>query len=632
MKLHFLCNESELDAIGLVCENIGVTVTSAADADVNVTVENIGRRTVEVTLRGASATIRYGDGLARMLRGVGILADALKAGRTLLSIVENPIFRTNGSMVDMSRNAVMKVDTVKSLLRVMALMGLNTFMLYTEDTYELDGYPYFGYMRGRYTKEELREIDAYAGRLGIELIPCIQMLGHLATHLKWGAAAPYRDTANTLLVGADETYRLLERMLDTVAECFTSKRIHVGMDETHDLGTCAYLERFGYKNRTDIYFEHLKRVIKLCRDRSFEPMMWSDMFFRLAGKGIEGFYDYHPDVKFTDDVISKIPEGIGQVFWDYYHPEEEFYAVNIEKHKAIFKGDTMFAGAVLLCSGHCPLYSRSLDFTIPALDACRKGGVGEVICTLWNDGSEAMPIMGFAGLAWFADYDYKGGFDEESAKTCFERATGASYDDIIACDCLEPREDEGRILSLTRPFLYNDPLVGLIDKHLENYAIREHFEWATRKLLGANGNKGIFAPACEVILKLSSLLENKTDFGIRLKAAYDNSDRETLAKLLAECDVIIEKIVALKDTHREAWMTYNKPFGWEIHDIRYGGLISRFETVKLRVDQYLSGEIESIAELEERRLRLDGEPEDSARFNQTFLWYEYASIASASRW
>ena len=76
----------------------------------------------------------------------------------------------------------------------------------------------------------------------------------------------------------------------------------------------------------------------------------------------------------------------------------------------------MFAGAVLLCSGHCPLYSRSLDFTIPALDACRKGGVGEVICTLWNDGSEAMLIMGFVGLAWFADYDYKGGFDEESAK------------------------------------------------------------------------------------------------------------------------------------------------------------------------------------------------------------------------
>jgi hypothetical protein len=24
-------------------------------------------------------------------------------------------------------------------------------------------------------------------------------------------------------------------------------------------------------------------------------MMWSDMFFRFAGKGIKGYYDYHPD-------------------------------------------------------------------------------------------------------------------------------------------------------------------------------------------------------------------------------------------------------------------------------------------------------------------------------------------------
>ena len=89
----------------------------------------------------------------------------------------------------------MKVDTVKLLLRKIALMGLNTFMLYTEDTYEVEEYLYFGYMRGRYTKDEIRELDKYALALGIELIPCIQMLGHLATHLIWAASSEYKDTA-----------------------------------------------------------------------------------------------------------------------------------------------------------------------------------------------------------------------------------------------------------------------------------------------------------------------------------------------------------------------------------------------------------------------------------------------------
>ena len=632
MKLCFKCNEREERAISLVCSEIDISLTGEKEADFVITVEECDEPIIDLCISDDSILIRYGDGIARLLRGVGIIVDKLSHGVRELSLTERPLFKTNGSMVDVSRNAVMKVDTVKAMLRSMALMGLNTFMLYTEDTYELPDYPYFGYMRGRYTKDELRELDSYAAALGIEMIPCIQTLGHLATHLKWSASAPYRDTSNTLLVGADATYELIATMLDTVAECFTSRRIHVGMDETFDLGTGAYLENFGYKNKTDIYFEHLARVIKLSRERGFEPMMWSDMFFRLAGRGIEGYYDYHPDVKFTDEVIAKIPEGIRQVFWDYYHPEEEFYSVNIEKHMKIFGNDMMFAGAVLLCSGHCPLYSRSLDFTLPALDACRKGGVSEVIATLWNDGAESMPIMGMAGLAWYADYDYKGGFDLESVKECFKRATGASYDDIIACDCLEPREDEGRILSLTRPFLYNDPLVGLIDKHLENYDIRSHFERATEKLLSASGKKGIFAPAYSVILKLSSLLENKTDFGIRLKEAYEGGDRETLARMLAECDVIIEKIRALKEAHRTAWMTYNKPFGFEIHDVRYGGMIARFETVKTRLSDYLDGRIDSLAELEERRLRLDGESEDSPRFNQTFLWYEYQKIASPSAW
>ncbi len=40
-------------------------------------------------------------------------------------------------------------------------------MHYTEDTYEVDGEPFFGYMRGRYTKAEMKEIDAFAEELGV---------------------------------------------------------------------------------------------------------------------------------------------------------------------------------------------------------------------------------------------------------------------------------------------------------------------------------------------------------------------------------------------------------------------------------------------------------------------------------
>ena len=69
-------------------------------------------------------------------------------------------FNYFGVMIDCSRNAVMSVEGLKNYLAILKKMGYNCAMLYTEDTYEVDGEPYFGYMRGRYSKEEMKEIDA----------------------------------------------------------------------------------------------------------------------------------------------------------------------------------------------------------------------------------------------------------------------------------------------------------------------------------------------------------------------------------------------------------------------------------------------------------------------------------------
>ena len=87
-----------------------------------------------------------------------------------------------GVMIDLSRNGVMSLPSLKAFLTTIAKMGYNTVFLYMEDTYEVEGEPYFGHLRGRYTPEEFHEIDEYAARLGIEVIPCIQTLAHMKTH------------------------------------------------------------------------------------------------------------------------------------------------------------------------------------------------------------------------------------------------------------------------------------------------------------------------------------------------------------------------------------------------------------------------------------------------------------------
>ena len=83
-------------------------------------------------------------------------------------------------------------------------------MLYTEDTFEVEEYPYFGHMRGKYTAAEIKELDAYALSLGIELIPCIQTLAHLNAMFKWeGEFWDVFDCDDILLCDEEKTYDIV---------------------------------------------------------------------------------------------------------------------------------------------------------------------------------------------------------------------------------------------------------------------------------------------------------------------------------------------------------------------------------------------------------------------------------------
>ena len=181
---------------------------------------------------------------------------------------------------------------------------------------------------------------------------------------------------------------------------------------------------------------------------------------------------------------------------------------------------------------------------------------------------------------------------------------------------------------LSRALLYNDPLLGLLDRQIAPMDTGAYYRFLSQRMQGIESGKAEFAPAFEVIRLLTSLLENKADFGVRLKAAYDEKNLAALAALYSETEAVIEKIHALRKAHRAAWMKYNKSFGWEVHDIRYGGLVMRFDTVREILHDYLSGNIEKIDELEQPRLRFDCK-QDGLPFGGDFLWYQYPSFATA---
>lgn len=237
-------------------------------------------------------------------------------------------------MLDCSRNAVATVDTLKELLDKMALMGYNRLQLYTEDTYEIKEYPNFGHMRGRYSGEELKDIDAYAASKGIELMPCIQVLAHLNQIFRWSEFESINDCNDILLVDEPETYKLIENMFRSLAENFVSRNVNIGCDEAHMVGLGKFLNRYGYQDRFEIVNRHLRKVLDIATRYGFRCSMWSDMYFRLA---FDGDYYKNSDKPIPPEVLERIPKNISLIYWDYYSTDIEHYRKMFIRHNGCAK-------------------------------------------------------------------------------------------------------------------------------------------------------------------------------------------------------------------------------------------------------------------------------------------------------
>lgn len=523
-----------------------------------------------------------------------------------------------GVMLDCSRNAVRNLKSLKRFIDCLAKMGYNTLELYTEETYTVDGEPYFGYLRGRYTPEEIRQLDAYAMEKGIELIPCIQTLAHF-TALDRSVYNEIIDTDDILLIDEPKTYELIENIFRSVGEMFSSRNINIGMDEAHMVGKGKYFDRNGPADRSQLLVKHLHKVAKIAEKYGFTCHMWSDMFFRLASGGEY----YAPDAPITDEIKSLIPENVGLCFWDYYHDDKDFYDAMFCAHKK-FNSELWFAGGAWTWHGFAPLSGFSLKTMKPAMESARAQGIENILFTMWGDnGAECAAFSHLHTLYTLRRYT-DGIFDEEQIAREFSELFGIDYKDFALLDIPNlPKADAKQELciGLVKPLLYADPFMGIFDENIEKEKLPSYGEYA-RILQDAGKRVGEYSYLFETLAALCSVLELKADLGVRTRKAYLAGDRETLVQIAKDCLEIIRRLEVFHQAFSYQWHMENKPFGWEVQDARLGGLMQRLKTCRNRLTAYLSGELNKIEELEEEILPWSG----SAYIHCN----DYASIISRS--
>lgn len=506
-----------------------------------------------------------------------------------------------GLMIDCSGGAIMKVDQVKKLILAMQKMGYNLLELCTDDTYEIKSEPYFGYLRGRYTTEEIREMDDFAKEHGVELVPCVQTLAHFTNLVKLPEYSDIVDISNILLVDEPKTYELIDKMFDSLAKSYSTRLINLGMDEAHLLGLGKYLDRHGYQNRFDIFLRHLNKVVDIAKKYGFKPHIWSDMFFRLASGGAY----YKQGVRISDEIKAKVPEDVALAYWDYGEHEikEELFKDMFDAH-ADFDREIWFAGGAWTWNGFAPHNKWSLASMKPAMRQSIAHGVENVLVTIWaGNTNECSYFSVLPSLYAIKEFAY-GNFDEESIKRGFNETFGFSYDSMIALDLPNKSKfnpDCDKISSACKTLLFNDCFLGWKDYAIQAEAPFDYKSIAA-ELKKAEKECRKFAYLFDTLEKLCLALDVKAELGIKTRRAYKAKDLKGLRALLKDYDLAEKRIGDFYETFKKQWAIENKPYGWEIHEVRLGGLRSRILNCKERIREYLSGKVDSIPELEEEIL------------------------------
>lgn len=503
-----------------------------------------------------------------------------------------------GLLIDCARNAVISLQTAKKYVAFMALLGYNYLELYVEDCLKIDGDEQFGYMRGAYSKDEIKALDEFAQLFGVELVPCIQTLAHYNQLLRRPEYACVMDQGDALLIGEEKTYELLDKLLKTVSEAFTSRRINIGIDEAWNAGRGKYYDKHGAYVRHEIIMEHLKKVLTLCEKYSFQPAMWSDMIFREV---FNGAY-FVSEGEFTQEHIDSVPKGVDLLYWDYYHIKEEQYDYMLKLHEQL-NNKFCFVGAIWTWRGYAP-YNEYTEYTMfPALEACRKHNVNDIMFAVWGDnGGECARFATLSSLVVLMEKMLHGEVDFTRVSKILVYLTGYSYEELKKLDLANHVFGEKLRMNVnpSKYLLFGDPFVSFFDEYVQK-GCEKIYEKSYQELSALAKRKSEFAYLFDTQAKLCKVMAEKAELSVHLKEAYDKRDMAALKALTKSLSSIIKNATAFYEAVKTQWDLENKPFGFEVQDIRLGGLIMRLKHVQARLKAFISGKCSVIEELEETR-------------------------------
>ena len=265
----------------------------------------------------SAVTAKAGDEMSFPARTVTLLR-ARESAIPKCSFSGTPKFAWRGYMLDCARH-FFTADEIKRELDAMAMFGLNVFHWHLTDSegwrFPVDAYPelvkttrpVWGRKRSRmkasykdreetgtygpysYTKDEIRDVIAYAAARGIRIVPEIELPGHAGAAIRaypslaCAVDEKSRTGCNHVCAASDEVLRFYERVLDEVCAIFPGEVVHIGGDECSmknwkKCPNCqALMKREGMKDVKELQKRLTVHFAKYLEKKGKRAMGWDEI-------------------------------------------------------------------------------------------------------------------------------------------------------------------------------------------------------------------------------------------------------------------------------------------------------------------------------------------------------------------
>ncbi len=229
-----------------------------------------------ISVVGATAAgVFYGAATARQLvSGTGSSATLQTA-----TIRDWPALRYRGLHDDLSRGPVPTLEFQKKQIRLLAAYKMNVYSPYFEHTMQYQSDPLVSPPGGSITAAQARELVAYAAKYHVTIIPEQEAFGHLHYMLTYDTYSPLGETphGHVLAPGQPGSLALTGRMFQELAADYPSPLLHLGADETVELGKGQTKTAVDARGLGPVYLDYLQRIVTQLKPLNRRFLFWGDI-------------------------------------------------------------------------------------------------------------------------------------------------------------------------------------------------------------------------------------------------------------------------------------------------------------------------------------------------------------------